>query len=69
MDLKHRVAFSFTSVEGYGTVLNDMPTSIAEVEKRPLVDAPLYDLQGRRVDAEPQKGIYIRNGRKVVRTK
>ena len=46
------------------------PTGIEAVEeKRAAVDAPLYDLQGRRVDAELQKGIYIRNGRKVVRTK
>lgn len=46
------------------------PTGIRAIEeKRAAVDAPLYDLQGRRVDAEPQKGIYIQNGRKVVRTK
>ena len=30
-------------------------------------DTPaIYDLQGRRLNAKPQKGIYIENGRKVV---
>ena len=29
-------------------------------------DAPLYDLQGRRVN-HPRKGIYIRNGKKILR--
>jgi hypothetical protein len=26
----------------------------------------LYDLQGRRLTAAPRKGVYIRDGRKVV---
>ena len=26
----------------------------------------LYDLQGRRVTKAPEKGIYIKNGRKIV---
>ena len=29
-------------------------------------DAPTYDLQGRRI-AEPTRGIFIRNGRKIIR--
>ena len=29
--------------------------------------APIYDLQGRRIQGEPQKGVYLRNGRKYVR--
>ena len=29
--------------------------------------APIYDLQGRRIQGEPQKGIYLRGGRKYVR--
>ena len=28
--------------------------------------APYFDLQGRRLDSQPQKGVYIREGRKVV---
>ena len=31
----------------------------------PSTDAPYYDLQGRPV-AHPTRGIYIRDGRKVV---
>ena len=29
--------------------------------------APVYDLQGRRIQGEPQKGMYIRGGKKYVR--
>lgn len=39
-------------------------TSIAPIEDD-SPDAPYYDLQGRRV-VNPTRGIYIRNGRKVV---
>ena len=29
----------------------------------------LYDLQGRRLDHEPERGVYIKDGRKYVRTR
>jgi hypothetical protein len=29
--------------------------------------APIYDLQGRRIQGESQKGIYLRGGRKYVK--
>lgn len=29
-------------------------------------DGPIYDLSGRRVTGQPQKGIYVKNGKKVV---
>ena len=32
----------------------------------PDADAPFYDLQGRRV-SHPRKGIYIQNGKKIIR--
>ena len=48
-----------TTVTSKGTT-----TSISTIEA-PDADAPLYDLQGRRV-SHPQKGIYIHDGRKVV---
>lgn len=51
------------------TIIEDIPSVVQPVRIQNTPAAPLYDLQGRRVDAEPQKGIYIRNGRKVVRTK
>ena len=29
-------------------------------------DGPIYDLSGRRIEGQPQKGIYVKNGKKVV---
>ena len=29
-------------------------------------DGPIYDLLGRQVTGQPQKGIYVKNGKKVV---
>ena len=29
-------------------------------------ESPLFDLQGRRLTSQPTKGLYIRNGRKIV---
>lgn len=41
-------------------------TGIQTIEHSPLnIDHPIYDLQGRRV-AQPTKGLYIVNGKKVV---
>jgi len=40
-------------------------TGIDAVEAAEDADAPYYDLQGRRV-INPEKGIYIRNGKKIV---
>jgi len=41
------------------------PTSIQEMSKS-TPDAPIYDLQGRRLSAAPQKGVYIQNGKKKL---
>ena len=30
------------------------------------VDSPIYDLSGRRVTGQPQKGIYVKNGKKFI---
>ena len=40
-------------------------TSIQEMSKS-TSDAPIYDLQGRRLSAMPQKGVYIQNGKKKL---
>ena len=48
--------------------LFDETTSISEelrVKSEEIATAPVYDLQGRRVNT-PTKGVYIVNGRKVV---
>ena len=54
---------------GFGSIvpLTDVETSV----KVPFVgsSAPdaIYDLQGHKLNSEPERGIYIKNGRKVVR--
>jgi hypothetical protein len=30
-------------------------------------DAPIYDLQGRRITTEPHRGLFIKNGKKKVK--
>lgn len=37
-----------------------------EQVRQPKATGMIYDLQGRRLSAKPQKGLYIHNGRKVV---
>jgi hypothetical protein len=39
-------------------------TAISDVERQEG-EAAVYDLQGRRVE-QPQRGIYIRGGKKVI---
>lgn len=41
------------------------PTSIRPTFKS-APDISIYDLQGRRLSAKPQKGVYIQNGKKYV---
>ena len=47
-------------VEMEATGISQVPTAGSNNEER------LYDLQGRRLKAAPQRGMYIRNGRKYV---
>ena len=42
------------------------PTGISQVTDMPVI-SPAFDLQGRRLNAEPKHGAYIRNGKKVVK--
>ena len=42
------------------------PTSIQETLNNTPISVPLYDLQGRRLNAQPSKGVFIKNGKKVV---
>ena len=54
------------SAPGYFTYLD--PTGI----QNPVVagsqeSAPVYDLQGRRVDSPSRRGVYIKDGRKIIR--
>lgn len=49
----------------------DVPTEIIGIlppaSAEGAADAPLYDLQGRRLGEEPQKGFYMKGGKKVLR--
>ena len=42
-------------------------TGIEGVEVSAGADAPVYDLQGRRLPQVPEKGIYIQNGKKIMK--
>ena len=44
---------------------SDDPTGIGSVRVAGS-DTRLYDLQGRRVEGQPVKGLYISNGKKVI---
>lgn len=44
---------------------SDDPTAISSVRVAGS-DASLYDLQGRRVEGQPAKGLYISNGKKIT---
>jgi len=46
-------------------VLKDMPDGIEQMVNRKSSNSKCYDLQGRKV-ANPRKGIYIKDGEKVV---
>ena len=48
-------------------VIGDDETSIEEIDGEviQLSDA-VYDLSGRKVNTEPKKGIYIKNGKKIL---
>jgi hypothetical protein len=56
------------AAQGYVHVKGEETVSI---QSQPLVKpkniSPYFDLQGRRLNKEPMHGVYIRNGKKVVR--
>ena len=55
-------------IEEFGSIVatsvRDIPKATNERNISP--DAPIYDLQGRRLSATPQKGVYIQNGKKKL---
>jgi hypothetical protein len=36
-------------------------------EMKTTEGSAIYDLQGRRIQGEPQKGLYIQNGKKILK--
>jgi hypothetical protein len=63
--------YTVTMENGYESFTGEFgtqTTGIAEVRsKRSEVGSAIFDLQGRRLNAEPKHGVYIRNGKKVVK--
>jgi hypothetical protein len=46
---------------------SDIKDSAVAERKKKRMDNSLYDLHGRLLSSEPQRGIYIRDGRKVMK--
>ena len=55
------------SAPGYFTYENNIITTVEKVSTETEQEEVVYDLQGRRVQGAARKGIYIVNGKKVVR--
>ena len=57
-----------TTARGFlGFSDDDNTTDIEAIDHSPLtIDHSVYDLSGRLVIGQPQKGIYVKNGKKVV---
>ena len=53
------------SKKAYIYSLNGVISGISTVQSELVVDAPVYNLSGQRVE-HPSKGLYIRNGRKYL---
>lgn len=63
LKLPEAINVALASTLDFGEIIEG-PTAIEEVPAISLEDAIIYDLSGRRV-AEPGKGVYIVNGKKV----
>ena len=44
----------------------DDPTGVTSIENRTSANSKYYDLQGRRLQDKPAKGLYIKDGRKYI---
>ena len=53
---------SARSFLGFG----DGQTTTINAVKKVIADEPIYNLTGRKVGGNPQRGIYIRNGKKFI---
>ena len=46
--------------------IDDNATGISTVEDQPSTSEAIYDLQGRRINGQPTRGIYIKDNRKIT---
>ena len=51
---------------GLKAVVPEAPTTISQIENNKFANSKCYDLQGRRINGKPMKGLYIINGRKYA---
>lgn len=70
--LKHMRAILYTVSDGQAAMTPILPTpggttAVDEMLAKDVQEGPVFDLQGRKVDAIQHKGVYISNGKKVVR--
>jgi hypothetical protein len=49
-------------LKDHGTGINEIQNSKSKIQN----EGAIFDLQGRRISDKPARGIYIRNGKKVV---
>ena len=57
--------YKFTEANPFKPIKSTIPTDIENSEFSSQHSAIIYDLQGRRVE-NPSKGIYIKDGKKVM---
>lgn len=50
----------------YSEMMAEGSSGVNSVTAPQPLSASIYDLQGRRLSTKPQKGVYIRDGRKIV---
>ncbi|MBQ9355677.1 MAG: hypothetical protein IJT98_00065 [Prevotella sp.] len=60
-----KVATGESGVKSFNVVINGMETGIASLPTAKVTSNAVYNLAGQRVST-PQRGIYIRDGRKMV---
>ena len=56
----------YYTVKGLRAVVPAVATAIDNTSFVVVPTQQVYDLQGRRIGGQPQRGLYIQNGRKVV---
>ena len=61
-----QLTVSDNDISTFNPSLNIWDIEIPFEETRGTAEYPLYDLQGRRLNSEPRKGVYVKNGKKVV---
>ena len=50
----------------FENIVEGLPEGILSTSMRETSPSALYDLQGRRLEQKPQKGIYIQDGRVMI---